>query len=130
MSNQRKGVIPIILLFIFINAFLLIAKSFLVKYGLDKDVLIIANLICFLINILTFFIQSKSLQNKNPSAFVRAVMGGILIKMMVCLIAVFIYVSTAKTINKPSIIVAMVLYVVYMIIEMAAILKLNKQRNG
>jgi hypothetical protein len=130
MNNNRKVVLPIILLFIFVNAFLLTAKSLLAKYGLDKNVLIIANTICLVINVLAFFIQSKSLQNKNPSAFVRAVMGGIMLKMLVCIFAVFIYVTTAKTVNKPSVIVAMVLYVIYMVIEMGAILKLNKQKNG
>jgi hypothetical protein len=130
MNNNGKGILPIVLLFIFVNAFLLIAKNILAKYGLDKDVLIIANIICFAINILAYFIQSKSLQNKNPAAFVRAVMGGIMIKMLVCIFAVFIYVSTAKNVNKASIIVAMVLYVIYMAIEMAVILKLNKQKNG
>ena len=57
-------------------------------------------------------------------------MGGILLKMMVCIIAVFIYVSTAKIVNKLSILLAMGLYIVYMAIEIAAILKLNKQKNA
>ena len=57
-------------------------------------------------------------------------MGGILLKMMVCIIAVFIYVSTIKTVNKLSILIAMGLYIVYMAIEIAAILKLNKQKNA
>jgi hypothetical protein len=130
MINKRRGILPIILLFVFVNAFLLTAKNLLAKYGLDKDVLIVANIICVVINVLAFFIQSKSLQNKNPSAFVRAVMGGILLKMLVCIIAVFIYVTIAKVVNKPSIIAAMVLYILYMAIEIAAILKLNKQKNG
>lgn len=130
MTNNRKGILPIVLLFIFVNAFLLTAKNILAKYGLDKDVLIISNIICFAINILAYFIQSKSLQSKNPAAFIRAVMGGIMIKMLVCIFAVFIYVSAAKQVNKPSIIVAMVLYILYMAVEMAVILKLNKQKNA
>lgn len=130
MINQRKAILPIILLFLFVNIFLLLAKNLLTKYGLDREVLIVANIICVVINALAFFIQRKSLQNKNPSAFVRAVMGGILLKMMVCIIAVFIYVSTIKTVNKLSILIAMGLYIVYMAIEIAAILKLNKQKNA
>ena len=65
MINQRKAILPIILLFLFVNSFLLLAKNLLTKYGLDREVLIVANIICVVINALAFFIQRKSLQNKN-----------------------------------------------------------------
>ena len=35
MINQRKAILPIILLFLFVNSFLLLAKNLLTKYGLD-----------------------------------------------------------------------------------------------
>lgn len=130
MKTSRNGILSIVFLFIFINAFLLTAKSLFAKYGLDRQILIVANIIFFVINVVAYFIQSRSLKSKNPAAFIRAVMGGIMLKMLICIFTIFIYVSIAKNINKPSIIAAMVLYVLYMAVEIAAILKLNKQKNG
>ncbi|MBL0146609.1 MAG: hypothetical protein IPP48_13590 [Chitinophagaceae bacterium] len=130
MNSQKKVILPIVLLFVFVNAFLLTSSSFITKWGADKDVLIVANIICFVINLLAFLLQSKSLQNANPNAFVRAVMGGVMLKMLVCIFAVFIYVMSAKEVNKPAVIISMALYILYMAIEIAAILKLNKQKNG
>ena len=52
MINQRKAILPIILLFLFVNSFLLLAKNLLTKYGLDREVLIVANIICVVINAL------------------------------------------------------------------------------
>jgi hypothetical protein len=130
MTNQRKVILPIVLLFIFINAFLLTAKSIFVKYGINREEVIAANIICFLLNIGTFLLQSKALKSSNPNAFVRAAMAGILMKLLICMFVVVVYVMTAKQLNKPAIYVSLFLYLLYMLLELTAILKLNKQKNG
>jgi hypothetical protein len=130
MNNQKKVILPIVLLFILLNAFLLTAKSMFTKYGIDRDVVIVANLICFLLNLGTLLLQKQSLKSSNPNAFVRAAMAGILMKLLVCMFTVAVYVMTAKQVNKPAIYISLFLYLVYMLIELAAILKLNKQKNG
>jgi hypothetical protein len=131
MQHSRKVILPIVLLFVFINAFLLTAKSFILKIGADREMLIVANLVCFAVHLVAFLLQAKSLKNANPHAFVRAVMGGMVIKMMISIIAVVTYaLLSGDKINNKSIFIALFLYLVYMIIEVATVLKLNRKPNG
>jgi hypothetical protein len=130
MNEQRKAIFPIIILFLIVNGALIAAKGLLVKYGVDTDVVRIGNLICFLLNIIVLLLQSKSLKNANPNVFIRAVMGGFAIKMLLSMIIVGVYITTAKPVNKPGVYVSLVLYIVYMAVELATILKLNKKKNA
>lgn len=130
MSSQKKVLLPILLFFVFTSTFLLTAKSVFIKIGADRDVIIVANIICVALHIIVFLLQSKSLKSTNPNAFVRAVMAGMAIKMLACMIAVFMYVMLVKPVNKPAVLISLLLYFVYMAIEVKAVLKLNKQKNG
>lgn len=130
MSSQKKVLLPIFLFFVFTSTFLLTAKNIFIKIGADRDVIIVANIICVALHIIVFLLQSKSLKSSNPNAFVRAVMAGMAIKMLVAMIAVFMYVMLVKPVNKPAVLISLFLYFVYMAIEVKAVLKLNKQKNG
>jgi hypothetical protein len=131
MQKSRKQFVPLVLLFIILNAFFLTSRTFLEKHGIDCDVLIVANTLLFLTNFITILIQRKALQNTNPNVFVRSMMGGMLIKMFVLLGAFIAYVILmGKTVNKPAIYISIFLYFLYMGIEVAIVLKLNKQKNA
>src|SRR6186713_366290 len=117
MSPQRKVLLPLVLLFIIVNSFLLTANSMLTRWGVDRDILIIANVIFFVVSLIVFLMQRKALSNPNPHAFVRSVMGGMMIKMFVCIIAVVIYVLTAgKGYNKPAVFASLFLYLIYLVV--------------
>ena len=131
MQNKGKPIFPLILLFIFVNTFLLTGRSFLEKQGIDREVLIVANTLFFLINFIAFLLQRKGLQNKNPNVFVRSMMAAMMIKMVVVLGAFITYiVILGKAVNKPAIYISLVLYFLYMVIEVAIVMKLNKQKNA
>ena len=53
---------PMILLFILLNAFFLVGKSWLIKKGVDQEILIIGNLLLFVVSIITFLITHRSLR--------------------------------------------------------------------
>ena len=131
MTSGTKEVLPFILIFIVFNNFFLFSKDFLAKWGLDNLVLIIANSLFFLINILVYAMQKKALKNANPNVFIRSVMGGMMIKMAICIVAVMIYALAFKSsFSKYSVIAAMALYFIYLAVEVRAATKLNKQRNA
>jgi len=131
MQNKGKQIFPLLLLFIFVNAFLLTGRSFLERQGIDRDVLIIANTLFFLINFIAFLMQRRALQNKNPNVFVRSMMASMMIKMFVVLAAIITYVvMLGKAVNKPAIYISVLLYFLYMVIEVAIVMKLNKQKNA
>ncbi len=131
MQNRRKQVLPLVLIFIFLNTFFLTGKSILEKYGVDRDVLIAANALFFLTNFIAFLLQRRGLQNTNPNVFVRSMMGAMMIKMFVVLGAFLGYVIIiGKSVNKPAIYISIFLYFLYLAVEVAIVMKLNKQKNA
>ncbi len=131
MNAQKKIIVPLIALFIVFSGSLIAIKPLLGKWGIDYNVLVIANILFFLISLLAFFMQKKALNNPNPNVFVRSVMGGMLIKMFVCIAAVIIYrLAAGNQVSKISVFAAMFLYLIYLGVEVAIITKLNKQKNA
>jgi hypothetical protein len=130
--QNNKQILPLIIIFLGLNAFFLTATSFFEKYGIDKNILIIANTLLFITNFITLIIQRKALQNKNPNVFVRSMMAGMMIKMFVVLGAFLTYVlvSDKATVNKPAIYISIFLYFVYLAVEVVIVMKLNKQKNA
>jgi uncharacterized membrane protein len=131
MKARQKQLFPLILLFVFLNIFFLTAKSIFQKWGIDREVLIIANILFFLISLIAFSLQRKAMQKTNPHAFVRSVMGSMMIKMFVVIIAVIIYTLLSGALfNKPSVFIALFLYIIYLAVEVAIVMKMNKQKNA
>ena len=132
IGNKSKAFLPIIVLFVVLNAFFIVGRNLLEKWNADQQVLIYGNLLLFIITIISFFIAKKGLDNPNPHAFVRSVMGSIMIKMFVFLIAAFIYIMMyKKNLNKPALFVCMGLYLVYTFIEVSVLTKMLKHhKNG
>ncbi len=131
MNSQTKIIVPLFLLFIVFSGAISVTKSLLAKWGIDYNVLIVANILFFLVSLLVFFMQKKALYHSNPNVFIRSVMAGMLIKMGVVVAAVIIYrLAAGDAVSKVSVFAAMFLYLLYLAIEVVIITKLNKQRNA
>lgn len=124
-----KQFLPVSILFLLISAVAAVFKQQLTASGIDANVLLLGNLFLFLITYVSFLIASKGLQNANPHAFTRSVMGGIMIKMFLCIILAFVYISIyKKNLNKPALFICMGLYLVYTFMEVSALTKLLRQK--
>ncbi|MEP7142587.1 MAG: hypothetical protein ABI707_06945 [Ferruginibacter sp.] len=131
MDPRKKIIVPLIAIFVIFGGSIPASKHLLAKWGIDYSVLIIANLLFFLISLVVFFMQQKALANSNPNVFVRSVMGGMLLKMFVCIISVIVYkIVEGDNVSKVSVFAAMFLYLLYLIAEVAVITKLMKQKNA
>jgi hypothetical protein len=131
MKAQRKILLPLVLVFIICNGFFILGETLLAKWGIVTDVLKIANILFLVLTLITFFIQQKALQNANPHVFVRSVMAGMMIKMFACMIAIFVYWLLMKEkFSKATVIVAMVMYLIYLVAEVILVTKLNRQKNA
>jgi hypothetical protein len=131
MKNRSKELLPFIILFILFNNFFLFGKGMLAKYGLDHLVLIIANSLFFVLSIITYWMQKRALKNTNPNVYVRSVMGGMMIKMAVVVLAVAVYVIALQdSFSKMSVFAAMFLYLIYLGVEVKLATKLNTKKNG
>lgn len=131
MHPRKKIILPLLIIFLIFSASLPLARPLLAQWGINSDVLIVANILFFAVSLIAFFMQQKALQNINPNVFVRSVMAGMLIKMFVCITAVIIYRLVAgNNVSKVSVFAAMFLYLLYLAVEVAVITKLNKQKNA
>jgi len=132
--HKPKGAriyLPLILIFIVINSLCIVFKSRLADKNIDADVVLGANLILFIITILTTLMHSKAIKNANPNVFVRSVMGATIIKFFVIAFAVFIYLFLAgENRSVYAVIMSMGLYVVYTIFELQSVFRLNRKENG
>lgn len=132
MKNQNKKVyLPVMFIFIFMNSFILVFKSLLERNGIDREFLIIANLVLFLLTIVAIIMQMKGLRSPNPQAFVRGVYGSLIIKMFVVMTAIFIYAFLNKeNVNKPAIFISMGIYILYTVVEVISLMKAAKTNGG
>ena len=129
--KNKKSWLPLLLLFIILNCFFLVGKNWLLKKGVDQEVLIGGNLVLFFATALSFFVYQRSLKSANPQASVRGMYGSFMIKFFLCLVAAFVYIMAAKkNLNKPALIVCMGLYIVYTVVEVSVLQKLLKQKKN
>lgn len=133
MSNEnRKIFLPVILVFVILNGFIIIFKTFLENNGFDRDFLIITNLLLFTLSLAALYLQRRAIQSNNPNAFVRGVYAAMIIKLFVCMIAVLVY-AFIKTsnVNKPALFTSMGIYILYTSFEVAGLMKAaRKKRNA
>ena len=130
--NQRFGpLFPLVVIFILFSVIFILAGLFFTTTGVDFMVLIAANCLFFLVSLVAYKIQRKAMDNSNPNVFIRSVMGGMMLKMLICVAAVMAYVLLSGIhFNKPAVYISMVLYLVYLSAEVAIMMKLNKSKNA
>lgn len=132
MSNQnRKIFLPIILVFVMLNGLIITFKTFLENNGFDRDFLIIANLLLFILSLTAFYLQQRAIQSNNPNAFVRGVYTAMIVKLFVCMIAVAVYAFMRKSnINKPALFTSMGIYILYTSFEVAGLMKVARKKKN
>jgi hypothetical protein len=130
-NDNRKIILPVIMIFVLLNSFIVIFKTFLENKGFDREFLIVANLLLFILSLAAFYLQRRALQSNNPNAFVRGVYASMILKLFVCMIAVTIYAFIKKSnINKPALFTSMGIYILYTSFEVAALMKVARKRKN
>ena len=131
MRTASRAFLPITIIFVVSSAILLFGHGLLQQWGVGVPVLIGGNLVLFAATAVSFFVHFRAIGNKNTQAFLRALYGSMLFKMMICLAAVLIYVSIAgaNNVNTVDVLGFMVLYFVYTFTEVAILMKLSKENK-
>jgi hypothetical protein len=130
-TRQRpllKAFLPIFLIFVCISAFSVVFSGRLNTWNINNDLLIWGNLVLFLVTTFSFILYRKALLAANTQAFLRNVYSGMLLKLFVCMVAAFIYISAAgRAVNTNGLFILMFLYLLYTFLEVTIILKLSRQ---
>ena len=130
-KNKLKGFMPVILVFIVLKGFFISGKNMLQRWNVDQDVVIIGNTLLFLITLFSYLLALRGLNHSNPHVFFRSVYVSVMLKLFVCIIAAFVYISMYKNnLNKPALFTCMGLYLVYTFLEVSVLMKLLKQKKN
>ena len=133
MNFRYKALLPLFITFLLLTAIILSAKLFFTAKGIEIDYTVVmgANFLFFLVSLLVFRMQFKAMHNSNPNVFIRSVMSGMIIKIFACITAVVAYYFLSGVLfNKPAVYVSMVIYTIFLVVEVRTIMKLNKQKNA
>ena len=126
---MEKKYVPVIVLFVLINAMVFIFKSFLQLNGFEIRFLLIANAILLILSLSGFLIQLKGLKSSNVNTFIRGVYASLLLKMVIIMIAIFAYMFiTSGKVNKPSLFTSMGIYLLYTSIEVTQLMKIARRK--
>ena len=132
--NLKKDTIVLLIIFIVINAVVLILNNLQMWVPLiDYTVVLVANLLLFILTFISYLVHIKAVNNNNPYAFVRGVMMMMVVKLFVLGAAVVAYLYLFKeTKNIPALLVGLLLYIIYSVIDVRAATKLSKhtKKNG
>lgn len=122
---------PVILFFIALNGFFIVGKNILLRWNVSQDVVFYGNLLLFLITLFSWLLAQRGLKNPNPNAFIRSVYMSVMLKLFVCMIVAFIYISINKSgLNKPGLFICMGLYLVYTFLEVSLLMNILKQKKN
>jgi hypothetical protein len=126
-----KKAVPFLFLFMFVNTLAIVFGKTLDAKKIDHTVIIAANIILFIIALITLALHTKSVKSSNPNMFTNSVMGATMLKLIIAGGCVLAYVTIAgKNRSTMAVIISMVLYLVYTFMEVMIALQLNKKKNA
>jgi hypothetical protein len=131
MKNNNKALVraflPIFVFFLISGLLIISIPSVLQEWNTDHRVLLGGNEILFFVTAASYWLQVRSLRNSNPHVFVRMVYVSLLVKMLVCCVAVVLYGYRNHAVNKNAIIGCFILYIIYTFLEVRVLTQLTKK---
>jgi len=130
-KTSLQQIRPLLFIFVFITAFCITGRNWLVKNGISQELVLFGNLILFAVSLLAYYINIRALRSSNPQSSVRAMFGSFMIRFFVLAMAAFIYIMIAKkNVNKPGLMICAGLYILYTAFETKALMQLAKQKKN
>jgi hypothetical protein len=131
MNFSFKSVLPLFITFLVLTVLSFAGNLFFTEKGINYLVVMGANCLFFLVSLFVFRMQYVAMYNSNPNVFIRSVMGGMIIKVFACVVAVIAYYFISRAaFNKPAVYISMIIYMIYLIVEVRTVMKLNKTKNA
>jgi hypothetical protein len=131
MKNRTKALVraflPIFVFFLIVCFLIMTIPSVLQEWNVDHRVLLGGNEILFIVTAISYWLHVRSLRNSNPHVFVRMVYGSLLVKMLVCCVAVVLYAWRNHAVSKNAIIGCFMLYIIYTFMEVRVLTQLTKK---
>lgn len=121
--------LPLLLAAIIIASITAIASEWLLNKQINPLVVQAANLILLLTSCLNIFFQKRNLQQTNPQAVMRGIIGATMVKLFFLASLVLIYIIAAgEKRSVYAVIVSMGCYIVYSWLETRISLRLKSEK--
>jgi hypothetical protein len=127
MKNRPRAFLPILAVFLVSSGLILLGASVLREWKTDGEALQGGNVLLFGLTGISYLLHIKSIRSPNPHVFVRMIYSSLIIKMMVCMVAAFLYGWLAKSVNRNAVMGCFILYVIYTFLEVRALMKFIKK---
>ncbi|MEN9700829.1 MAG: hypothetical protein RIR55_132 [Bacteroidota bacterium] len=112
-----KQLLPVLFVFVIVNAVLLTAHSLLVDQYVKYEFVMAVNLMLLMMSLFNFN-RIRKVDLKNPRAMVNSVMVGTLLKMLVFAGSALFYATQKKApVGIPTLLASMALYLIYTWLE-------------
>lgn len=129
MKNSFYGRLLLLAIIVFVVSRGVLSTQF-IRWGILQSLAMGANLLLAGVTALSFYFNQKAIHAQNHQAFVRLVYVSVFSKLLLCLIGVFVYVyANDGQVNKPSLFLFLLLYVLYTATETISLFQLTKTRS-
>lgn len=123
---KKQFPIVIVIIFVLLTVLFFAMRSFAPAYHFVA--LETANGLMALLSLSSYFIVRKQIDSR-PQAFVRGVYSASFLKLMVCMVAILVYVLLNRArIHKPSVYILFGIYALYTIVETWILSKLAREK--
>jgi hypothetical protein len=125
-----KFILWLAVVFIGITAALFLLKTWLLQtLGVHYEVLVAGNIVMALITLISYSLNRKGMTSENANVIVRSVYASTLAKLMLCVVAIAVYVIVNRTrVSKATIFLFMFFYLVYTVFETSHLIKTSKKK--
>lgn len=125
-----KFILWLAVVFIGITAALFLLKTWLLQtLGVHYEVLVAGNIVMALITLISYSLNRKGMTSENANVIVRAVYASTLAKLMLCVVAIAVYVIVNRTrVSKATIFLFMFFYLVYTVYETSHLIRTSKKK--
>lgn len=129
-NKNNRPVLLFSAIFLLVTGALIVLKSLLNTGDINYTVLLAGNAILFGVTLISFYLHRKALLHGNVQAFLRLVYSSMLVKMLICIVAVLVYVWIAgRGVNKTAVFGCFGLYFIYTFAEVKTLMQLSKRKN-
>ncbi|WP_343303590.1 hypothetical protein AAHN97_18700 [Chitinophaga niabensis] len=126
-----KFILWLAVVFIGITAALFLLKTWLLQtLGVHYEVLVAGNIVMALITLISYSLNRKGMTSENANVIVRSVYASTLAKLMLCVVAIAVYVIVNRTrVSKATIFLFMFFYLVYTVFETSHLIRTSKKKS-
>ncbi len=129
MENKTgRPFLPIVIVFFVTTLLIWAGRPLLAGWNTDYRVLLGGNSVLLFVTKVSFYLYTRGLRSKaNAYSFVRMMYGSLVVKMLVCLLAMSAYILTPGPPNKNGIFGCFILYILYTYLEVRILTQLTRK---